>query len=309
MSETVRDLRDQRILELREQGLSLRAVAAEVGMTKSGVASILRRLSGDPRYEAELDQRRARGYRRSPEVLCKGCGRPCWKTEEVRKRGQHRVLCVDCRRAANTVNCAFCRKPFVRRSAENVYCSMECTQAGQALARDAERVRVNCSGCGISFPIRPFKLRMYKRFFCSRECQHPNATFKPRLNRQVNSGDHVRRAIAYEVPYARGIDPIEVFNADKWRCGICWKNVDQTLVWPDPMRASLDHIIPLSVVGSPGHVRSNVQCSHLRCNIRKNNRVTEQPVRMPLAEPKGCRRGSPFCSGGAACPHKLPLLT
>lgn len=52
MSETVRDLRDQRILELREQGLSLRAVAAEVGMTKSGVASILRRLSGTERVSS-----------------------------------------------------------------------------------------------------------------------------------------------------------------------------------------------------------------------------------------------------------------
>jgi len=33
------------------------------------------------------------------------------------------------------------------------------------------------------------------------------------------------------------------------------------------MSASLDHILPFAAGGA--HLKANVQCSHLRCNIRK----------------------------------------
>lgn len=63
----------------------------------------------------------------------------------------------------------------------------------------------------------------------------------------------------------------EVFERDQWTCGLCEKPVDPSLAYPNPMSASLDHIIPLSQGGS--HSRANTQCSHLTCNVAKGNRV------------------------------------
>ena len=88
-----------------------------------------------------------------------------------------------------------------------------------------------------------------------------------------------RRAASWQARYAlsRGaadaevFDRIEIFDRDEWSCGICSEPVDSSLAWPDPMSASLDHVIPVSRGGR--HVRDNVQCSHLTCNLRKSNRV------------------------------------
>lgn len=59
----------------------------------------------------------------------------------------------------------------------------------------------------------------------------------------------------------------EIFERDGWRCGVCRRKVRRKLKHPHPMSASLDHIIPLADGGE--HVRTNVQCAHLRCNIEK----------------------------------------
>lgn len=61
-----------------------------------------------------------------------------------------------------------------------------------------------------------------------------------------------------------------VFERDKWRCGICNRKITAGLRHPHPLSASLDHVIPISH-GGP-HTRANTRASHLRCNIRRNNR-------------------------------------
>ena len=66
----------------------------------------------------------------------------------------------------------------------------------------------------------------------------------------------------------------EIFIRDNWCCGICKEAVDPTLNHPDPMSASLDHVVPLSRGGS--HTRDNVQLAHLRCNLRKNDKLPEE---------------------------------
>ena len=63
----------------------------------------------------------------------------------------------------------------------------------------------------------------------------------------------------------------EIFDRDSWVCGICETAVDPALAWPDPMSFSLDHIVPLSLGGA--HIRTNVRCTHLVCNVRKGARV------------------------------------
>lgn len=62
----------------------------------------------------------------------------------------------------------------------------------------------------------------------------------------------------------------EIFERDKWICGVCGKPVDQTLKFPHPYSKSLDHIVSLRNGGL--HDPSNVQLAHLHCNWSKNSR-------------------------------------
>lgn len=73
---------------------------------------------------------------------------------------------------------------------------------------------------------------------------------------------------------------LEIFERDGWICQICKLPVDPTLLYldsdgkVDTRYQSLDHIIPLSRGGT--HTRSNVQLSHLFCNISKNAKIYEE---------------------------------
>jgi len=53
-------------------------------------------------------------------------------------------------------------------------------------------------------------------------------------------------------------------------CGICNKEINHSLRFPDPKSASLDHIIPKSLGGS--NKRGNIQVVHLFCNISKGGK-------------------------------------
>jgi 5-methylcytosine-specific restriction endonuclease McrA len=73
-----------------------------------------------------------------------------------------------------------------------------------------------------------------------------------------------RWGVAYET-----IIRVKVFERDGWRCQLCRKAVNRNLSYPNPMSASLDHIVPISLGGS--HLYLNVQCAHLRCNLAKGS--------------------------------------
>jgi hypothetical protein len=95
----------------------------------------------------------------------------------------------------------------------------------------------------------------------------------PEYKRQYNknnpgiavNNEHIRRARKKQVP-CEVIVPMVVFEENKWICQLCFKPVDKTLKHPNPLSASLDHIIPLSKGGS--HTRGNVQLTHLKCNVK-----------------------------------------
>lgn len=76
------------------------------------------------------------------------------------------------------------------------------------------------------------------------------------------------RARRWGVPY-EPINRLHIFERDGWVCGICEEPVDRALEYPHPRSVSLDHIVPMSRGG--GHLRRNVQCSHLACNIAKSD--------------------------------------
>lgn len=76
------------------------------------------------------------------------------------------------------------------------------------------------------------------------------------------------RCNTWGVPYTQ-VSRARVFARSGWRCALCGDPVDKSLRFPNPASKSLDHVIPLSVPGSPGHVFANCQLAHLGCNARK----------------------------------------
>lgn len=78
--------------------------------------------------------------------------------------------------------------------------------------------------------------------------------------------DHKRRERMQQAGF-EVFDRREIFERDNWTCGICGEPIDRTLAHPDPMSASLDHVVP--IVAGGGHTRANTQASHLICNLKK----------------------------------------
>lgn len=62
----------------------------------------------------------------------------------------------------------------------------------------------------------------------------------------------------------------ELADRDGTQCGICSTNVDMTLVFPNTMRASVDHIQPVACGGT--NDPENLQLAHLHCNFIKSSR-------------------------------------
>lgn len=74
------------------------------------------------------------------------------------------------------------------------------------------------------------------------------------------------RCQKYGVPYSK-VNRAKVFRDSNWTCGLCGFPVNSRLRYPNPLSASLDHIVPLVAgAGSPGHVQSNCQLAHFHCN-------------------------------------------
>ena len=82
---------------------------------------------------------------------------------------------------------------------------------------------------------------------------------------QINNGK--RRALEFGVghePYSSNY----IFRRDGYVCQICLRKINKRLKWPNPLCASIDHIVPLSKGGNDNP--ANVQATHLRCNVGKH---------------------------------------
>ena len=139
------------------------------------------------------------------------------------------------------------------------YCSKLCARWGES-NRAADRLRkkngdpfpFECAFCGEVFVIDPVKKVQLRRKYCRPTC----------ASQASRDG---RRARIRGLPSER-IDRYRVFERDEYVCGLCGEPVDRRLSYPDPMSASLDHVVPIARGGS--HTYGNVQCSHLECNVR-----------------------------------------
>ncbi len=196
---------------------------------------------------------------RRPDTPCSSCGTLTWSGTGSRPAEER--LCRPCRRA-RTRTCAhcgtaFCPPPGNRRRT----CSQSCHVARQTQVNAAPRRARPCADCGVEVSTRGTVP------LCS-ACR--DVRYRERFLAQSRR----RRALLLG---ARSEDFTldEIAIRDRRRCGICGDVVDLLFRYPDPLTASLDHIVPLSRGGED--TRENIQLAHLRCNIRKGAR-DQQPV-------------------------------
>lgn len=156
--------------------------------------------------------------------------------------------------------CAHCSAPYVPKQlkAAAAYCSRSCKDkaknarlaAARLASKPADRRCIRCGG------VMPREMRT-DALFCSEQCSYKTHALPRSLRVNADQGDRI------------GSDRLAICERDGWKCGICGEPVDDNLRHPDPMCASLDHILPLSAGGTDD--LSNLRLTHLLCNVRRRN--------------------------------------
>jgi hypothetical protein len=207
-----------------------------------------------------------------PKLLCAGCLKESQRkaTREYKRRQRaaskkvpQRTACTDCgkpfpRPVHRTLRCADCKAEVARQYQRKLRVSnpkpqsqYRCVACRQQIVRRGRSGRpLYCASCG-------------------------RAAFLLARRRNDCANWHKRRAAKRAVT-AESFRREEIYERDRWKCGICRRRIDRRLRHPHPMSVSLDHVIPLAL-GGP-HTRANVQAAHLRCNLRKRTRAVGEQM-------------------------------
>ena len=175
---------------------------------------------------------------------------------ERRKRNAERLAQV-------VKDCPQCGQSFTpENTVSQRFCSRRCNVAYYRVSRVK---RCSVEGCD-----RPLQARGMCGMHWRRWARATGREKAPEWDDRRRANYHKRRALKKKLP-AADIRPRDIYERDSWVCGLCGDGIDPDAAWPDPLSASLDHILPLSKGGH--HVPENVQAAHLSCNVRKGNRV------------------------------------
>lgn len=197
------------------------------------------------------------------------CGAACKPrlspAAEARARARRRAVSAE-RLAGSAKKCPQCRVEFTPRyTVRQVYCSTACGTKYRVQHRQVDACGED--GCGRLVRARGMCGMHYRRW------ERANGRVRPDpWNDRRRAGYHLRRAQKKGAAVGDGFLPGEVFERDGWVCGLCGEDVPRDAQHPDPMSASVDHVVPLSRGGA--HSIENVQCAHLRCNVRKGANMT-----------------------------------
>lgn len=224
-----------------------------------------------PLYCSEACRRGATKRPPLPVLSCVTCGQSC----PPQRGGKRRIYCSHpCflaehrRRHAGpvpktTIVCAWCCQVSTGRKRK--FCSKRCLQVATAHRKRygfLDRTPLQpCQTCDSWVPHDPRRRR-----FCSDGCKV--------------AWEEARQALRRGVMAVELVDRAEVFERDGWKCQLCRKRVDPVLAHPDPLSASLDHVVP--IVDGGEHTMANVQLAHLRCNLSKNRRPMPQGEQLRL---------------------------
>lgn len=208
----------------------------------------------------DCGSKRRRAYRLAPRA-CAQCGqtfRPkdpkystyCTSLCGIRYQQEQRWIGKTC--PSPWHDCSECGRQFYSRAAGVLTCSKVCLLDRGRRARGApSKGRTHqCRQCG---RVSGWKGNGRPPEFCSRRCGK-KAVGQMRRARQ-------RSVAAY--PIRRHW----IFERDGWICQLCGGPIDPSLVVPDPMSPTLDHVTPIARGGA--HSEANLQAAHFECNWRK----------------------------------------
>lgn len=180
---------------------------------------------------------------------------------------------------STTRECRGCGTAFVAKRKDSTTCSRHCWYVARGTLLPAPLPQSTCAlpSCGATFQPRSTKQeccseahgRSYWRVKAKAAGTYSNGS--PEAKRRSDRKRTQWRRAKLRDPAAEQIDRDDIGDRDGWGCGLCGSPVDQALTYPHPDSPSLDHVVPLSRGGL--HVESNVQISHLTCNVRKGARV------------------------------------
>lgn len=182
-----------------------------------------------------------------PRVAC--CSRSCASSRSHRAK-------IDRALKAQCMQCAGDFRPTRR---DQVFCSETCSRHHRGPDSSDQL-------CGARDCDRPVRARDMCAMHWRRWARETGREQGPAWTEERRAAWHERRAQKVSATSER-FTSLEIFERDGWVCGICAGPVDPGRLYPDAESPSLDHIQPLSQSGT--HTRDNVQCSHLRCNVRK----------------------------------------
>lgn len=167
--------------------------------------------------------------------------------------------------------CECCGRRFDAKSTASRLCSDACVKVearvkarAASVANDnVDRTPRPCAECAKVFsPAYGEKRNVY----CSTVCAKRNVR---RLARKKKRARLHTQAI-------ENVNPIKVFERDKWKCQSCGVKTPRSLRGTYDERApELDHIMPLSLGGA--HSYMNTQCLCRRCNASKSDTAPSQP--------------------------------
>lgn len=136
----------------------------------------------------------------------------------------------------------------------------------EALRRIATSVRSRLKPCRVCSAT--FLATRKWQHFCSTECRNVLRNAARRIQK-------ARRRARERSAEADRIDPLKVFERDRWICHICkTKTLPRLRGKHDDKSPELDHIISLADGGS--HTWGNVACACRKCNIGKGARSSGQ---------------------------------
>jgi 5-methylcytosine-specific restriction endonuclease McrA len=218
-----------------------------------------------------------------------------------RRRPQHTRKQRASRKQTVVLQCAnaTCRKPFettaARAAKGHRFCRRECSYPPARVCQNPA-----CE--------RPFRRRQCtnnpwkgKGLYCCRDCyaDHRFGADRPRLKRSLSAmlsaSAHAlarslrKRCKQFGVTFDPACTREAVLARDNYVCQKChikcnneYRLHPKTRT-PHLRNAEHDHIVPLSVPGSPGNVFENSQCLCRRCNAKKGNTPDGQ-LRLCLEE-------------------------
>lgn len=161
--------------------------------------------------------------------------------------------------------CPLCHSIFESTHRQKVYCSRRCgwLYRGRMKPKSADWAdghqpmrTSSCMGC------RKAMLTRASRPLCD--------SCRLRRRREHSIRKNFRRRSA-KLGERYAIE--QVAWRDGWTCHLCDKPVDPALSYPDPMSASRDHVLPISLGGIDE--AENVRLAHWICNSRRGARPLE----------------------------------